>query len=127
MQAHFERLLHTSEVAQLQIAHAVARVSVQMLCSQCSRTHGMEQLNLQETLLAADFLSTVNGLPVAPLGATARFQKRILLLAQYISYDRNVLDGEYSHQSAVSAEKYADKIPTPETDTCFVDNFSKLA
>ncbi len=31
--AHFERLLHTLEVAELLIAHADARVSVQMFCS----------------------------------------------------------------------------------------------
>ena len=64
MQAHFERQLHTNEVAELQIARAVARVSVQMFCSQCSRPNCMEQqLNLLETLLAAELrrsLPTVN-------------------------------------------------------------------
>ncbi len=67
MQAHFKRRLHTNEVAELQIARAVARVSVQMLCSQRPRPHCMEQLtrNLLETLLAADLkrsLPTVSGL-----------------------------------------------------------------
>ncbi len=65
MQVHFERRLDTDEVAELLIARAVARVSVQMFCSQCSRPHCMGQLNLLETLLAADLrrsLPTVNGL-----------------------------------------------------------------
>ncbi len=65
MQAHFERRLHTDEIAELRIARAVARVSVQVFCSQCSRPHCMEQLNMLETLPAADlkrFLPTVNGL-----------------------------------------------------------------
>jgi hypothetical protein len=54
MQVHFERRLHTDEVAELRIARAVARVSAQMLCSQCSRPHCIEQLDLLETLLAAN-------------------------------------------------------------------------
>ncbi len=54
MQARFERQVHTYKVAELLIAHAVARVSVQMFFSQCSRPHCMKQLNLLETLLAAD-------------------------------------------------------------------------
>ncbi len=65
MQAHIERRLHTYEVAELRIARAFARVSVQMFCSQCSRPHCIEQLNLLETLLAADLrrsLPTVNSL-----------------------------------------------------------------
>ncbi len=57
MQAYFERQLHTDEVAELQIACAVARVSVQMLCSQCSRPHCMPMhgaTDMLETLFAAD-------------------------------------------------------------------------
>ncbi len=54
MQAHFERRLHTDEVAELRIVCAVARVLVQLFCSQCSRPHCIEQLDLLETLLAAD-------------------------------------------------------------------------
>ena len=68
MQAHFERRLHTAEVAELRLARAVAQVSAQMFCPQCSRLHCLAQgaqLNSPNTLLAADLrcsLPTVNGL-----------------------------------------------------------------
>ena len=57
MQAHFERRFHTAEVAELRLARAVAQVSAQMFCPQCSRLHCLAQgaqLNSLKTLLAAD-------------------------------------------------------------------------
>ena len=61
----FRRRLHTAGVAELRLARAVAQVSAQIFCPKCSRLHCLAQLNLMETLLAADlrrFLPTVNGL-----------------------------------------------------------------
>ena len=46
MQAHFERRLHTVEVAELRLARAVAQVSAQIFCPQCSRLRCLAQLNL---------------------------------------------------------------------------------
>ena len=68
MQAHFERRVHTAEVAELLLARAVEQVSEQMFCPQCSRIHCLAQvaqLNSLKTLLAADLrrsLPTVHGL-----------------------------------------------------------------
>ncbi len=52
MQAHFERRLHTDEVAELRIGRAVARVSVQMFPMFQTSLHGAT--DLLEALLAAD-------------------------------------------------------------------------
>ena len=64
MQAH----LHTAEIAELRLARAVAQVSAQIFCPQCSKLHCLEQaaqLNSLKTLLAASLrrsLTIVNGL-----------------------------------------------------------------
>ena len=52
--SNLERRLHTNEVAELLLARAVAQVLAQIFCPQCSRLHCLAQLNLLETLLAAD-------------------------------------------------------------------------
>ena len=68
LEASTFRKMHTAEVAELRVARAVAQVSAQILCPQCSRLHCLAQaaqLNLLKYLLAGDLgrsLQTVNGL-----------------------------------------------------------------
>ena len=47
--------MHIAQVAKLLLARAVAQVLAQIFCPQCSRLHCLAQLNLLETLLAADW------------------------------------------------------------------------